>query len=102
VSWIKRTGRDRILEYKRVVDADSPTIPGTGTITDTGLTRERRLLLRAISAWRYYLQFYHNPVELQVVQKLMSYQRPDTWDSDRANDMKGNFPRLTRDLSRMA
>ena len=79
MSWIKRTGRDRIPDFERVVNAYDPTIPDTGTITVTGLTRERRLLLRAVSFWRYHLQFYHNPVELQVVQKLMSYQRTDTW-----------------------
>ncbi len=79
MSWIKRTGRDRILDFERVVNAYDPTIPDIGTITVTGLTRERRLLLRPVSAWRYHLQFYHNPVELQVVQKLMSYQQTDTW-----------------------
>lgn len=79
MSWIKRTGRDRILDFERVVNAYIPTIPDTGTITITGLIRERRLLLSAVSAWRYHLQFYHNPVELQVVQKLMSYQQTDTW-----------------------
>ncbi len=70
--WIKRTARDRILDFERVINAYYPTT------TNIRLTRERRFLLRAASAWRYHLQFYHYPIELQAVQKLMSYQRPET------------------------
>jgi anaerobic magnesium-protoporphyrin IX monomethyl ester cyclase len=72
VPWIKRTARDQILDFERVVNAFYPTR------TNSGLTRERRFILRAISSWRYHLQFYHNPLELQVAQKLMAYQRPET------------------------
>jgi anaerobic magnesium-protoporphyrin IX monomethyl ester cyclase len=72
VPWIKRTARDQILDFERVVNAYYPSR------TNSGLTRERRFILRAISSWRYHLQFYHNPLELQVAQKLMAYQRPET------------------------
>lgn len=70
--WIKRTARDRILDFERVINAYYPTT------TNIRLTRMRRILLRTASVWRYHLQFYHYPIELQAVQKLMSYQRPET------------------------
>jgi hypothetical protein len=48
------------------------------TVTDRRLTRTRRALLRAVSAWRYALRVYAAPYELRVMQRLMQYQRPET------------------------
>jgi len=42
------------------------------------MTPARRTLLRSISAWRYAFKVYAAPYELRVLQRLMSYQRPET------------------------
>jgi hypothetical protein len=31
-----------------------------------------------MSAWRYWLRFYHFPLELRLLQKLLAYRRPET------------------------
>jgi len=48
-------------------------------------TTDRRLrsglwytLLRTLSGWRYKMRFYHWPMELQALQNMMRYQRPET------------------------
>jgi hypothetical protein len=42
------------------------------------LTRLRRGVLRAVSAWRYHTGFYRSPLELRAIAKLLPYQRPET------------------------
>jgi hypothetical protein len=70
--WLKRSIRDQILDFERVVNAYYPTS------TNTSLTREGKLLLRLLSAWRFHLGFYNFPVELRAIQRFLSYQRPET------------------------
>ncbi|MCL4871027.1 MAG: B12-binding domain-containing radical SAM protein [Anaerolineae bacterium] len=70
--WIKPTLQQRIYDFERVINAYYPTS------TDIKLTSLRRRLLRAVSSWRYHTRFYHFPLELRVVHKLIAYQRPET------------------------
>ncbi len=70
--WIGRTLQGQIKDFERVLNAYYPTA------TDTRLTVFRRAVLRVMSAWRYHLRFYHLPLELRAVHRLMAYQRPET------------------------
>ena len=70
--WIKRTLQDQIHDFERVINAYYPTS------TDSKLSGSWRNVLRAASAWRYHLRFYHFPLELRALHKLVAYQRPET------------------------
>ncbi len=70
--WIKRTLQQQIYDFERVINAYYPTS------TDIKLTGLRRQLLRLASSWRYHTRFYHFPVELRAMHKLIAYQRPET------------------------
>jgi len=70
--WITRTVRERARNFERVLNAYYPTV------TDARLTPAARLVLRGASAWRYLLQWYAAPYELQVLHRLIRYQRPET------------------------
>src|SRR5690606_6415127 len=70
--WINRNVRQRIGNFERVLNAYYPTT------TDIRLTRSHRLLLRLLSGWRYHLRIYELPLELKLLQRLTSYQRPET------------------------
>ena len=48
------------------------------TVTDRRMTARRRAVLKAASAWRYALKVYAAPLELQALQRVMHYQRPET------------------------
>ena len=72
IPWIDREVRRRIRNFERVVNAYYPTV------TDTTLTRWRRAVLRAASTWRYTLKWYHAPLELRALHRLIHYQRPET------------------------
>jgi radical SAM superfamily enzyme YgiQ (UPF0313 family) len=72
VPWLKDPVRRKIRDFQWVINAYYPTA------TDLNLTRLRRGMLRALSAWRYHLQLYSNPIELRLLHKLLAYQRPET------------------------
>jgi len=62
----------QIRNFERVVNAYYPTT------TDMKLTGLRKAILKAFGGWRYHLRFYNYPIELRVLQKVFSYQRPET------------------------
>lgn len=70
--WIKRGLQEQLLDFERVINAYYPTS------TDMKLKGPWRSLLRAVSAWRYHFRFYHSPIELRAMQRLLGYQRPET------------------------
>ena len=70
--WLSGRLRARIRNFERVLNAYHPTS------TDLRLTPGLRRLLRLASAWRYQLEIYSFPLELQALQKLTHYQRPET------------------------
>jgi hypothetical protein len=72
IPWIDGTIRRRVRNFERVLNAYYPTV------TDRRLTRARRAVLRAVSAWRYNLKIYAAPYELRALQRMVRYQRPET------------------------
>lgn len=70
--WLPAGLKARIRNFERVLNAFYPTV------TDRRMTPARRALLRAASSWRYALGVYGAPYELQVLQRLFRYQRPET------------------------
>jgi anaerobic magnesium-protoporphyrin IX monomethyl ester cyclase len=70
--WVGRSLQSRIRHFERVLNAYYPTS------TMTRLTPARRALLRAASAWRYRLRAYAWPFELDLLHRVMRYQRPET------------------------
>jgi anaerobic magnesium-protoporphyrin IX monomethyl ester cyclase len=64
--------RRRIRDFERVLNAYHPTV------TDHRLSGPRRVLLRAVSSWRYKLRVHRFPVELALLQRVFRYQRPET------------------------
>lgn len=70
--WLAPRVRQRILDFRRVLNAYHPTS------TDPGLHGWRRSVLRGIAGWRYRRRVYGFPLELQILQRLLRYQRPET------------------------
>jgi hypothetical protein len=70
--WLPDRVRRKIRNFERVLNAYYPTS------TDLRLTGVRRSLLRAASGWRYWSRFYHLPLELSALQRVLHYQRPET------------------------
>jgi radical SAM superfamily enzyme YgiQ (UPF0313 family) len=70
--WSPTGIRKRVRNFETVLNAYYPTV------TDTRLTRPRRVLLRAAAAWRYHLRASGQPFELDLLQRVFRYQRPET------------------------
>ncbi len=70
--WLSDPLRRRVREFERVLNAYYPTV------TDVRLRGAWRLLLRALSGWRYHLRCYRFPLELAALHRLVAYQRPET------------------------
>jgi len=70
--WVGRSLQSKIRHFERVLNAYYPTS------TMTRLTPGRRKMLRAASAWRYRLRAYAWPFELDLLHRVMRYQRPET------------------------
>jgi anaerobic magnesium-protoporphyrin IX monomethyl ester cyclase len=70
--WSRGGIRRRVRNFETVLNAYFPTV------TDMRLTPGRRGLLRATGAWRYHSRAYAFPVELNALQRVMRYQRPET------------------------
>jgi len=73
VPWMTRSDQRLIRDFETVLNAYYPT--ATDRRLHGGLWRP---LLRVLSGWRYRRRFYRWPVELQALQALMRYQRPET------------------------
>jgi radical SAM superfamily enzyme YgiQ (UPF0313 family) len=71
--WFKADTRQRVRDFEAVINAYYPTV------TDIRLKHSSfKALLRALSGWRYRLQFYDWPYELKALQRLVHYRRPET------------------------
>jgi radical SAM superfamily enzyme YgiQ (UPF0313 family) len=70
--WSRGTIRRRVREFETVLNAYYPTV------TDMRLTPSRRRLLRGTAAWRYHSGAHRYPVELNLLQRVFKYQRPET------------------------
>jgi hypothetical protein len=72
VPWLHDPLRRQIRDFQRVLNAYFPTA------TDMRLTGLKRATLRLLSAWRYHLRFYRYPIELRALNRVLTYQRPET------------------------
>jgi hypothetical protein len=70
--WSPSGIRQRVRNFETVLNAYYPTV------TDMRLTRVRRTVLRAAAAWRYHLRASSQPFELDLLQRVFHYQRPET------------------------
>lgn len=70
--WSHGDVRRKVRDFESVLNAYYPTV------TDQRMTPARRRLLRAASAWRYHAKAYTKPVELNLLQRALKYQRPET------------------------
>lgn len=70
--WLDSRIFHRIRNFERVINAYYPTS------TDINLTNFKRSLLKHLSGWRYHFRLYHFPIELRLLQRAFSYQRPET------------------------
>lgn len=70
--WFKDTVRSRVRNFEAVINAYYPTV------TDLRLHGHWRKALRALSGWRYRLEFYDWPYELKALQRAIHYRRPET------------------------
>lgn len=70
--WSQDPIRKKIRDFETVINAYYPTV------TDMRLKGTMRYLLKIISGWRYNLEFYANPYELKILQRLIQYRRPET------------------------
>jgi radical SAM superfamily enzyme YgiQ (UPF0313 family) len=72
--WLPRRVKERIDNFELVINSRWPTMQ------DIHLPAWGRTLLQSLSAWRYSLQFYDFPVELEWAQKFVSLRKP-RWES---------------------
>jgi anaerobic magnesium-protoporphyrin IX monomethyl ester cyclase len=70
--WAPSGMHTRVRNFETVLNAYYPTV------TDTRLTGARRRLLRTLAAWRYHGRVEWRPLELNAIQRLFRYQRPET------------------------
>jgi radical SAM superfamily enzyme YgiQ (UPF0313 family) len=69
--WLALATQRKIGNFQRVLHAAYPTV------TDPRLTGARRALLRIAGSWRYKLQFYRNPIELKILNRIFPHARPE-------------------------
>jgi len=70
--WFKDKVRSRVRSFESVINAYYPTV------TDLRMKGNYRHLLKALSGWRYRLEFYDFPYELKALQRVIHYRRPET------------------------
>jgi len=69
--WLALATQRKIGNFQRVLHAAYPTS------TDLRLTGARRALLRVAGSWRFRLQFYRNPIELKILNRIFPHARPE-------------------------
>jgi radical SAM superfamily enzyme YgiQ (UPF0313 family) len=73
IPWLRDALRTRVRTFERVLNAYYPTV------TDARVLRGPLCwILRTFSSWRYHLRRYELPLELQLLEKFVGYQRPET------------------------
>lgn len=70
--WAPASIRQRVRDFETVLNAYYPTV------TDMRLTGVRRRMLRTMASWRYHTRIESTPFELNAVQRVFRYQRPET------------------------
>lgn len=70
--WLKPSHIARITSFEKVLNAVYPTR------SDIKLERYQRRLLNIAGWWRYATHVYDRPYEIQLLQRLFKYRRPET------------------------
>ncbi len=70
--WFKDSTRRRVRNFESVINAYYPTV------TDMRLQGQWKQALRALSGWRYKMEYYQWPYELKALQRVIHYRRPET------------------------
>ena len=68
--WLRKRTRKLIDNFEIVVAARWPTVQ------DIRAPRWSRLLLQALSSWRYALHFYRFPLELELANRFIQLRKP--------------------------
>lgn len=68
--WMKRKTKKLIDNFELVVASRWPTVQ------DIRASQWSRALLKALSAWRYALQFYSYPFELELANRFIQLRKP--------------------------
>jgi radical SAM superfamily enzyme YgiQ (UPF0313 family) len=70
--WLKPYMIDKIQGFETVLNAYYPTV------SDFKLTNMQRKIMKALSAMRYKINFFHHPYELKFLQKFwLRYRQPE-------------------------
>jgi len=70
VPWLRPQTKRLIDDFELVVASRWPTVQ------DITAPNWSRVLLKALSAWRYRFQFYSHPVELQLAHNFINLRKP--------------------------
>jgi hypothetical protein len=70
--WVRDGLRSHVRNFERVLNAYYPTS------TNPDLRGLKTLILRGAGGWRWVTGRYEYPLELRVLHRLFSYQRPET------------------------
>ena len=73
VPWVSGGLQSQVHDFERVLNAYFPTSTNPRLLASPVCW-----ILRTFSSWRYQLSMYSFPVELNVLQRLTHYQRPET------------------------
>ncbi len=71
--WFKEDTRRRVRNFESVINAYYPTVTDL-RLQSSGI----KGMLRALSGWRYRMEFYQWPYELKALQRMIHYRRPET------------------------
>jgi len=70
--WLKPKHIRRIRHFETVLNGVFPTV------SDLRLKPPARYWIKKLSSWRYHLKYYHFPLEIKILQKLLKYRQPET------------------------
>ena len=68
--WLRRRTKKLIDNFEIVVNSRWPTVQ------DLELSSRSRILLKALSSWRYTMHLYRFPIELRIADKFIQLRKP--------------------------
>lgn len=69
--WLTKKHINKIKNFETVLNAYSPTV------SDFRIKGWKKVLLRAVSFWRYHLKIYAFPYEIKALHKIWNYRQPE-------------------------
>ena len=70
--WLKPYMIDKIKQFETVLNGYYPSN------SDIRLTQSKRMILKALSSWRYKSGLYYFPKEISLLQRIWKYRQPET------------------------